>query len=319
MRIFRAILAYVLAVGLIAYACVWTAQNWEKVSKALELSPGYLAALAPLAMISILLIGLMNQLLASHLGAPLPALEWMSLGFASTLANYVLPLRAGMALRAGYYKRRMNLPLANFASAMAVSYVMTALANALIVLGVLAWFSRTGGPFSAPLLWGAAGVSLLCVLVLGLSLKTPESRAGSGIVAFLVRVHAGWNLLRQSPWLLAKTFGLSAAGTALCAAELWIAFAAIGHSISPAGCLLIGALAALSMFISLTPASLGIREAAIVFSGLAIGVPPEVTLFAGALDRAVSIFVVVGIGTPAALHLSRKALSGSDGVSRARG
>jgi uncharacterized membrane protein YbhN (UPF0104 family) len=302
----RAILAYVIAAGLIAYAAWWAWQNWDKVRAAFLLSPAHLAALVPLVVASVLLFGLLNQVMAAHLGAVLRLRQWATLAFASTLANYILPLKAGAAMRAAYLKKNHDLPLSQFASSMAVAYVVTILANCLVGAAGLGVIALQEGVMSWPLLGGLLGMAALCAALLAFSPRASQRRAAGRFWGVLVRIHVGWDLLRHSPSLLAKSAGLALATSLVYAVRLRIAFAAVGHTVSLPGCLLVGALVALSMFISITPASLGIREAAILFSSMAIGVTPEVSLLAGTVDRAVAILVVAALGPPAMTAVSRE-------------
>ena len=301
----RNVIGYLITAGLFAWAGIWVTRNWDSVSRAFSLRPGYLLALIPMVVVGVILSGLMNQLMASHLGAPLRFVQWASLAFASTMANYGLPL-AGVTLRAGYYKRQSGFPIASFASGMAVAYVVTVLVNSLTVIAAVAWIGPASGRALPPLMWAAAAVAAVCGLVLAFSPKAAKGEPTHRIWNALARVHAGWDMLRHSPALLAKAFALSLAATLLYALRLWIAFAATGHPTSIPACLLVGGLAALSMFISLTPASLGIREGVIIFSSYAVGVPPEVSLIASTLDRTVAMVIVLPIGSLAAFRLSRE-------------
>jgi len=300
------ILSYALAAVLIAYAAVWAARHWDRISAAFSLSPGCLVLLLPTVVVSVLTAGLMTQLMARHLGAPLRFVQWASLAFATMFANYVLPMRAGLAVRAAYYKRQAGLSIARFTSFTAASYLITILVNSLIVLAALLWIGLGRGVTSWPLLWGALVVVVLCGSVLAFSPKPSEERPASGVRGALVRVHTGWEMLRSRPALLWTVGALSFVATLLYTLRLYVAFAAIGYSVDAAGCVLIGALVALSMFISITPAALGIREAAVVFSSLAVGVSPEISLVAATMDRAVTMLVVFVIGPFATVYISRQ-------------
>ncbi|MCK4620797.1 MAG: flippase-like domain-containing protein [Desulfuromonadales bacterium] len=291
------VLAYITAVVLIAYAAAWVGQNWEKVSLAFSFSPGYFAVLLPLVIASILLVGLMNQLMASHLGAPLCFKQWAALAFASSLANYILPMRAGAVLRASYFKQRCDLPVTKFTSTMAVVYVMALWTNSVAGLSAIAWFYLQKELISWTLLWGFLGVAGFCSALLTFSPKPRKSEPDRRLLGIIVRIHAGWDMLRRCPVLLAKAGGLSLALTVLYVIRLYVSFAAIGHPVNLPGCLLIAALTAVSVFIAITPAGLGIQEAAIVFAGMMVGVAPEISLLAGAMDRAVSTLVVLVFGS----------------------
>lgn len=292
--------------AIIAVAAIWVAGHWDRVAAAFSLRAGHLALLLPTVVVSVISAGLMNQLLASHLGAPLRFREWAALAFATILANYVLPMRAGLAMRAGYYKRKAGFPIASFTSCTAAMYLIIALVNSVIVVGSLLWIRQEQGIISWPLLWIGVGVAALCGILLVFSPRPAGSKERSVFWATLVRVHSGWDMLRRNPAVLSKVAGLAFVATGLYILRLYVAFAAIGHYVNVSGCVLIGSLVTLSMFISITPASLGIREAAIVFSSMAVGVAPEISLLAGAIDRAVTVLVVFALGPFATVYISRQ-------------
>jgi uncharacterized membrane protein YbhN (UPF0104 family) len=298
-------LGYAAAAALVTWGAVWGVRHGEQIAKAFRLRPAFLALLVPLIVASLVLTGLLNQLVAGALGARLRRRQWLALGFASTLANYVLPLRAGAAMRAAYYKRLRGLPFARFASCMAVAYVITLLVNAAVCAGALAWFGATGERTSWPLFWVAAALALGCITALVFSPSPAEAARGAGLRGFLGRVHEGWDLLRRKPRLMSQVGAVCLGTAGLYAVRLWIAFAAAGNPLSAAGCLLVGSAVGLSMFFSVTPAALGVRELVIVLVSAVVGVPPEVSLMAGALDRAVAILIVMVLGPVATLYLAR--------------
>lgn len=309
----RSAAAYVIAAVLIGCAALWVVRHWDRVEAVFSLSPGYLAVLLPLTVLSFLTVGLLNQVVAGHLGARLRFLQWASLAFAAFLANYVLPARAGLAVRAAYYKRIKCFPISSFVSAMAVVYVTTLLVACVICIGALTWLWRVEGLVCRPLFLGAAVAAALCVAVLVLSGRASQRPARPGIWEAFTRIRAGWDMLIRSPGLMICVAGLCIAVAGMGALRLGIAFAATGHRVGVAGCLLLASLVSLSTFISITPAGLGIREAVLVFSSMAIGVPPEQSLIAGATLRAVNILIVFTLGPISAARISREAARGPDG------
>ena len=304
-QIFRQVGPYVLAAALVAWGVTWVVGHWEQIRATLTLSPWHMAALVPLTIISTLVTGWTNQMLAAHLGAVLTFRQWASLSFASTLMNYILPLRAGMALRAGYFKRRHNFPLSLFTSTFLVASLMTLLANATIGLGALGWTWATRGLFSWATLAVFAAVVLGCLALLYLAPRSKGDVDRKGFAGALVRIHQGSDSLRHSHRLMGRLAAQCVLTSFLYSFRMQIAFAAVGHTVGFAGCLLIGALVSVSMFISLTPGSLGIREAAILFASLAVGVPPEASLMAGALDRLASVLVLAVAGPYGIWFISR--------------
>jgi len=291
---------------LVSSAVMWLVRNSEQVVRIFSFSPLCFLSLIPMVVLSQLVIGLMNQLLATHLGAPLRFRQWVSLAFASTLANYILPMRAGAALRAGYLKHQCNLPFTRFASAMAAVYIITLLSNAGVGIAVMLWFYARKSVFS-PMLFGVfLGLAFVCAALLFFPKKACKIRSERRIWTIVEKIYVGWDMLRACPGLLLRIAGLALILTGLFVLRLHVAFAAVGNPANMAGCLLIATLTAVSMFISITPASLGTREAAILFSGMAAGISPEACLLAGGVDRIVAILVAFVLGTFGSIGLARE-------------
>jgi uncharacterized membrane protein YbhN (UPF0104 family) len=312
----RMIVSYGVAIGLIVLAAIWISRNWEEISRTISLNPVYAAMIVPVVFLSLLVVGLINQLAATHLGAPLRFREWSSLALGSTFANYVFPARAGALMRATYLKFHCGLSVAAFASTMAAVYVMTLLTNSVLGLGLLGWFWYRQGLESSTLAAIFAVVIAVCGLLL--SLPIPLRRTGKEPAwwQFVIRFHAGWESVRRSHMLLARLVGLIVLLTGLYAVRLYCAFAATGNPLGPAGCMLVATMTAIATFLAFTPAGLGIQEAAIVFVSLAIGVSPEVSLMAAAIDRAVSMAVVAVFGLPAMMRISREIAAETAGRSQ---
>lgn len=299
-------LGYGLTAVIAGVGMYWAYQNWDSLSRAFALSPSYLILLIPLILLSNTWTGLLNQVMATHLGAPLPLCEVIPLGLASSAANYFLPMRAGAGLRAGYFKKRCNLPLTAFASSMAAVYVMTLLANALMGLLAMTVSWCREGIWSWAVFFVLFAVAGGCLIAIVFSPKPREGTYGSKLLNYLIRIHHGWDMLRRSPSVLAKSAGLSVLLTLTLMIRLFVVYSALGRPVSMDGCLLVAAMTAVSTFVSITPAGLGIREAMILFSSVAIGVSAEVSLLAAAADRAVAVGVLVLAGPASMLYLSRK-------------
>ncbi len=297
---------YALAIGLVAYASVWSWQNWPDISQAFTLLPGYLIALVPAIVVSQLVVGLVNQLAAAHLGADLRASQWISLALASTFANHFLPMRAGAVLRAAYLSRCWNLSVARFASTMLVVYVIGLLANCVGGLSALAWYYFQQQLTCWPLVVLYILVSLGCAAVMFIPAPLTDRRPVFSCWKIVAEFHDGWQQLRGARWLPLHVAALSTTQMGLTTLRLYLSFAAVGHTLKPAGCLLIATLASMSTFLAITPGGLGVQEAAIVFTSLAIGVTPQTSLLAAVVHRAVLSLVVLAIGPFGLMRISHE-------------
>lgn len=92
--------------------------------------------------------------------------------------------------------------------------------------------------------------------------------------------------------------------------RLWFAFWALGIEIEFIQVTMITLITSFSMFISITPGSLGIKEFFIIASGVALGIAPTHVAVAALLDRIVDILVTFILGAVFAYIFTRKGLSG---------
>ena len=284
----------------------WIIDNWQQIVSVWHINPKYIVALVPLIVITLLLIGLINQIVSLNLDASLNFSQWSKLAFASTLANYIFPLRAGMALRAYYYNKKCKLSVAYFTSIMTIIHVITLLANSILGLGVLIFLWATIGNSKLIILAAFLLLTCFCIACLKYSPKNIPSFKFEKLSSFLKRMHEGWAQLHNNNQLMYTTLVLSLTITLIYSVRLLISFHALGYSVEILGCIFIGSLVAISTFVSITPAALGIREGAIMAGGLALGVDLEVSLLAGAIDRAVSILVVLILGSHSLFHLNKE-------------
>jgi len=252
--------------------------------------------LAPAIIVSLLLIGLSSQVVASHLGAHLGFTKWFSLALASTFVNHFLPLKAGMAIRAAYYKLHCNLPLAHFASLTILLYIVSIGANSTIGLATCIGFYLNDEPSHPEVMLLFAGLLVASmVLLFAYTPRLPMPTARLREIA--ERVHQGAMLCRNKPSLIFISLALSILLNLCSAVRMYIAFLAIGQDVGVLGCIFLGSIISVSGIISITPAALGIREAAIVLGSLMLGVSPDASLIAGVADRVVSVIIIAALGS----------------------
>lgn len=306
---FKFILKYLVSLFFIIAGLFWILQSWEELKHLVTIRMEYIIILIPLVFFSMLTIGYINQLIVSSLGYPLSLIQWSSLAFASTLANYIFPMRAGMVLRAAYFKKCHDFPLNKFAASIAFIYIITFVVNAGsgIVLIFLLGIHKKGLGLGLFFIFSAIFLGGILALVVELPFKKNLSKIK--IFKHLIKIHNGWSVLKKKPYLLSICGSLSIFNTVLFALRLWVAFYSIGYYVNPAACFLMGCFSVISMFISITPASLGIREAAIVFASSILDVTPELSLLAASLDRAISMIVVAFLGSVGMIKLSSEKAS----------
>ncbi len=200
--------------------------------------------------------GLVLRQLTRKFGIVLTPGEWLGLAFATSLGNFIIPFSGGMVARAAYLKHRHNLSFIHFSALQAATYlvyfwVLGATGGATLLF-LRPW---TGHHLPLILLFGVMVGSASLVILLPPRLLSGTSR----LAAILNRAVEGWTLVKEDRRLLVQVGLYSLVNlsiNSLCFCILYGAFQG-----SPfAGAFLVGLLAMLAPFLSITPGNLGIQE-----------------------------------------------------------
>ena len=88
--------------------------------------------------------------------------------------------------------------------------------------------------------------------------------------------------------------------------QLGIIYHSLGQTVHPTGYLVLGSIAYVTMFLGITPGSLGLREIALALGAVALGIDFTVGSLAAVIDRAVALVWSFTIGTASTLYLWHK-------------
>jgi glycosyltransferase involved in cell wall biosynthesis/uncharacterized membrane protein YbhN (UPF0104 family) len=200
----------------------------------------------------------------------------------SSLTNFFGPTQAGSGVRALYLKAKMNIRIKDFIFVTLIYYACYAAVSIVMLLA------------GAGRLWQSV-VALVAVVLFS---------------AAVVRWYKKSRQLHQQKLHLAACFGILAATLMQVAAQSIIYFIEVTrfapHVTLPQAISYTGA-ANFSLFVSITPGAIGIREAFLLFSERLHHVSSSVIVSAGVLDRAVYIvFLGLLFVSVIALHGRRK-------------
>jgi uncharacterized membrane protein YbhN (UPF0104 family) len=164
-----------------------------------------------------------------------------------------------------------------------------------------------GQPWERPLTVLFAAVAVACAAPLLLPL--PTGRSGRGrVTTFLARLSDACRKLGRFNALLLRVILTHAVMLAVRAWRIQLCFLAIGRPVHYAGALAASLLADLMFVVSVTPAALGFRESAIVYSATLLGTTGDVAMAAAVLDRLISTACNVVVGQIGVWQLLRPAL-----------
>ncbi len=243
----------------------------------------------------------------------MPLLESTALTAANTMANYYLPARGGMVVRAAYMKRVYAFPLARY-GALTVSVTgLTILVAALIGVVGIAVNAAIDGELDQRALVAFGGIAVAVVVGVGSAMLLTGFAKGDGRFAETVRsFRAGIAMWIDDRGGLAVFLFWTVALFAAQGLRLWLAFRAVGVSVSFSGMMIIQGMAAMAFVLALTPGNVGIKEGAVVFSSSLLGIDPGIALLASLIDRAAALVVTFGVGLASVRFLSRRTALGSN-------
>lgn len=298
----KSTLPYLLTIAALAIFGFYLYTNLEQYQALLKLTPTVIFSLLGLTLLFTFTNGLINYLFYRGLGVPLTLNEAIGLAAVNTLANQ-LPFAGGMVSKGVYLKQRYQLTYRRYFSATTALYVCFVAANGLMGLLLLLYhwlIDESSTPF---VLWlgFTAMTSTILLLWIPLDVKLGPKKWQSA----LSKVLNGWQVLSQNWPLVGQLVTVQLLMTILFATRLWIVFTAISQEVYLSECLLFASATILTQLVSISPGSLGIREGIVAAMAVLLGIAPSVSVVAVALDRLISLFLIIAIGTVYTFILSK--------------
>jgi uncharacterized membrane protein YbhN (UPF0104 family) len=282
----KRLLGNLLAIVLLAALVWYLVRHWGQLAELLRLDLAHLAVILLASAAGNLTASWSMQQMVGALGVRPTFQDMWLLQNAGNLLNY-LPMKAGTVLRANYLKRRYGLGYARFGAYFVQrTLLMTVVAAAVGLVGVVAAFGLAGA--ASKILATTFAVALAGSLVaMIVPLPTPSgagrlSRAVRNLLAARRELAGNWRILLLCSAVLVANY-------AMYAVRLGAIYHSMGVAANPVGFLVLGALASLLMYLSLTPGSLGVQELVLGASATLMGVALDVGLLAAMIDRGIAL------------------------------
>lgn len=299
----------VLAV-LLAFLSYYVYQNSDdfKILFDINATPALMAGLLYAAVL--IVNGMFINALLQGFSVRLSLAEYTSLSILSTFGNTFLPFRGGASFRAVYLKKRHQFSYSHFVSSLAGLYVITISLSALVAfIGILILYMQTGtiNLLLSILLFGILAGTLFLIYFV-----SPEKLVLPGWFGRQVaRVLEGWKIITKDKKCLAKLYVLASANLVFIAGTMYFECQALGITTldgSPVPFLnacILSLVSSLSLLISITPASLGIREAVMMVVAPSVALGTSEALALALFDRVMGIVVLFALSPFAAYYVTR--------------
>lgn len=284
-------LGFILTIFFLALFGIFFANNKEDFAGLLEIPILTLVAISALKLIVIFNAGLFIKVVLTPFEKKIGLIESYYLALLSTIGNYFLPLRGGAGIRAVYLKKKFNLTYSHFLSTLSGNYVLVFLINSFIALILLGIIHTTKSVYSIPLylLFGAIFLITLSLSIINVPEKLLTIRTKIPLLNTLLEIFSnivkGWQFITKHKTTILMLALLTLFNFSITASLSFLEYNAIGVSLSFVNLLLYSSLAVASLLISITPGSLGIREAIFIFFSTIIGVTNSEILQVAIIDR----------------------------------
>ena len=221
----------------------------------------------------------------------------------SSLGNYFLPMRGGAVIRSVYLKKNFEFPYEYFVSTLYGYYIIVFLVNAFVGLISLVVISMKYGITSIPLYLFFGGL-FVAMLVLSFvkfpvkKIKGSKNKVLDKVLSVIKNILEGWNMIVENKRLLISLIVITLVALVAGIALFYFEFRALSIDASIMNVILYNCLSGVSLLVSITPGSLGIREGIFSITSDILGISNEQIMQLALLDRGVSVIVLVVLFVP---------------------
>jgi len=294
----------ILSVLVLGLSVLVLIQLREQLADVKIINPYYLLLAILLIAAFMVVNGLITKRLLKCFGLDLEVRESIALSILNTLGNMITPFRGGMVSNAIYLKDRYKLDYSNFVAMLSATYVVVFWLNSLIGLIVCIYIKFAIGIFSWPIFAIFLLGTVILTIVMLFSPKINETRIP--IVNKIVYVVNKWNLINKDKNLIMTLLLFSLLNTTLIVFINYFEFLAIGIYVSFEKLVFLSVFSIYSLFLSITPATLGVKEAFAVYSGLIVNISAPNVIVVSLVDRFLIVIVVLIFSFPASYLLMNK-------------
>lgn len=283
--------------SVLAVFFVYFAFNIESFKPLLHLNPIYLLLIGIGDLILVGANGVVIKLILQPFKKFIPTIESIYVALISALGNFFAPAGSGFGIRAVYLKKKHGLAYSDFISTLSGNYVIFLFVNSVLALISLYLLRSASSQSYKVLVMVFVGLFLLSLVLMLVKLpnfnteKSIKNKYLRWFVVNFLHVVNGWSKIVANKKLLLKLTAMMLFSFIVTLFIAKLEFMAIGTQISWPQLILFNVLGGLSLFINITPANLGVKEALFIFSAQVLGLSVNEIVLVGIIDRGVLFFV----------------------------
>ena len=269
----------------------------------LDISGHHVFALGLLVLITRVLDSMQGYYLTRAQGCDIGILEAFWIYTAAGLANY-LPFRAGTIIRFHYLKKVHGLRYARSVSLMTARTVSFLFITGAIGLSGTLVLAHRGGMISYEML--SCFLLMMALSVALYFLPTPDHESAQASKSLAARVlrdfGSGLGDIRKMNRLVVILTLLIFLQSVCMILRLYVCFDALQFNVDKSIFLVLAPISVLTLYLSITPGGLGLREGIMGYVTLITGHDFNMGMFAGVLDRAMLMVLYIVLGAPALVY-----------------
>lgn len=271
--------------------------KWPELQTLLSLDYTTIILLLFISLIPILINAAYFYMAMKLFGYPLIFGESLGLTVINTMYSYMLPAKTGVAVRAYYLRLKHDFPYSSYLSFLAGNYIVGAIA-ALILVNFFTFYFWHKQQLPDHLFYSVLALLPFSILLIFLleKIRIPEEKVKNKFLIFIKNSTSGIRTFKTNKKLFVYTFFAQLAILIVNALRLFITFHLLDFDVELSRVIMVQILLFFSMFVSITPGNLGIREGIIAFSAAFLFVSTDEALLVAIVDRAVLIISVFASG-----------------------
>jgi len=292
MKLFSRRVSLIVTIAVLAVFISYFLLNAEDFQPLLHINLLLILGIAAADIASIGISGLFTKFILRPFNKRISLRESFFVSLISSIGNFFAPVGAGFGFRAVYLKKKYSLSYSDYISTLSGNYILVFLVNSFF--GLLALYLLNKRQYSQ---FGVLVTVFATVFIFSLILsfiKIPElftksfnSKHLGSVLHNLSRITQGWNHIVSHKKLMLQLTTLTLLNLALTVLITLAIIKSLHLEITFAPLLLFSVLGSLSLFINITPANLGIKEAIYLFSSSILGFSTAQILSIALIDRSV--------------------------------
>jgi len=276
--------------------------NIEKFRQIKIVSYRFFIYLFILAILSFLNNGLLLRYTLKPYGINLDIKECFGLSVLTSLGNYLLFFRGGAIMRAIYLRENYNFSYSSSISNLGSIYFIAFLVSSFFGLFSLILFYFTNNQYSP---WIVLEFSLLFIILLTFTIFPFKLNIGNRpVLNKIINIINDINKVKTSG-IIFKLILLNVINLFLVALMTILEFKTFGLEISLLPSLFLSVVSNVSVLLSLTPASIGLKETLLIFSAGIVNVSASQTFIVALFDRFIFLSILILVG-PVFIYLLLK-------------